>query len=52
MIKSIKIGPQKFTIIERSPDEDGMLSDGAYGYTLDSKILLLLHLIWAMENKK
>ena len=42
MIKSIKIGPQRFTIIERSPDEDGMLSDGAYGYTLDSKNVIVI----------
>jgi len=36
MIKSVKVGPQKFTIVERSPKEDGMLNEGAYGYTLDN----------------
>lgn len=42
MIKSVKVGPQKFTVIERNPSEDGMLNDGAYGYTLDGKNLIVL----------
>jgi len=42
MIKSVKVGPQKFTIIERDPGEDGMLSDGAYGYTLDNKNVIVI----------
>ena len=42
MIKSIKVGPQKFDIIQRDPKEDGMLNDGAYGYTLDGKNVIVL----------
>ena len=42
MIKSIKVGPQKFEVIERKSNEDGMLNDGAYGYTLDNKNLIVL----------
>ena len=42
MIKSIKVGPQKFDIIQRDPREDGMLNDGAYGYTLDGKNVIVL----------
>ena len=42
MIKSIKVGPQKFDIIQRDPKEDGMLNDGAYGYTLDNKNVIVL----------
>lgn len=42
MIKSIKVGPQKFEIIQRDPKEDGMLNDGAYGYTLDNKNIIVL----------
>jgi hypothetical protein len=42
MIKSVKVGPQKFDIIERDPAQDGMLNDGAYGYTLDNKNLIVI----------
>jgi hypothetical protein len=42
MIKSVKIGPQKFEILERDPKQDGMLSDGAYGYTLDTSNLIVI----------
>ena len=42
MIKSVKVGPQKFEIIQRDPREDGMLNDGAYGYTLDGKNVIVL----------
>jgi len=42
MIKSVKIGPQKFSIIQRDSNEDGMLNDGAYGYTLDNKNLIVI----------
>ena len=41
MIKSIKVGPQRFDIIERNQGEDGMLNDGAYGYTLDHQNLIV-----------
>jgi len=42
MIKSVKVGPQKFDIVQRDPKEDGMLDDGAYGYTLDRRNLIVL----------
>lgn len=40
--KSIKIGPQVFSVVERSAKEDGMLNDGNYGYTLDTKNLIVI----------
>lgn len=42
MIKSVKVGPQKFSVIQRDSNEDGMLNDGAYGYTLDNKNLIVI----------
>ena len=42
MIKSIKVGPQQFEIIEREPTQDGMLNDGCYGYTLDNRNLIVI----------
>jgi hypothetical protein len=42
MIKSVKVGPQKFDIVERNTSEDGMLNDGAYGYTIDGKNLIVI----------
>lgn len=38
----VKIGMQIFDIIERSAKQDGMLHDGSYGYTLDSKNMIVL----------
>lgn len=40
--KSIKIGVQYFSVVERDKHDDGMLNDGAYGYTLDDKNLIVL----------
>jgi hypothetical protein len=40
--KSVKIGVQVFEIIERAQKEDGMLSDGSYGYTLDTQNLIVI----------
>ena len=42
MIKSVKIGPQKFDVVERDSREDGMLNHGAYGYTMDGKNLIVI----------
>ena len=42
MIKSVKVGPQRFDVLQRDPDVDGMLNDGAYGYTLDNKNLIVI----------
>lgn len=41
-INKIKIGPQDFTIEFRNPDQDGMLSDGTHGYTLDYGNLIVI----------
>lgn len=38
----VKVGPQIFDIVERSASKDGMLTDGSYGYTLDSKNLIVI----------
>jgi len=38
----VKVGPQVFDIVERSASKDGMLTDGSYGYTLDSKNLIVI----------
>jgi hypothetical protein len=38
----VKIGPQAFTIEYHNPDKDGMLNDGAYGYTLDASNLIVI----------
>ena len=43
MIKSIKIGPQSFNVVERANQEDGMLNDNAYGYTLDAGNLIVIN---------
>lgn len=40
--KSVKIGAQVFSIEERSPQTDGMLNDGSYGYTLDGQNLIVI----------
>jgi len=42
MIKSVKVGPQKFDVVERNSREDGMLNDGAYGYTMDGRNLIVI----------
>ncbi len=38
----VKIGMQVFDILERASKQDGMLHDGSYGYTLDSKNMIVL----------
>lgn len=42
MPENIVIGAQVFRLVERSRKEDGMLSDGAYGYTLDQENLIVV----------
>lgn len=39
---TVVIGAQVFKIVERSRKEDGMLNDGAYGYTLDQDNLIVV----------
>jgi hypothetical protein len=38
----IQIGAQEFTISQRSKKEDGMLNEGAYGYTLETENLIVI----------
>jgi len=40
--KSIKIGPQRYTIVERLNDFDGALNDGSYGYTIEASNIIVL----------
>jgi hypothetical protein len=42
MIKSVKIGPQRFDIEERDPKHDGMLNDATMGYTLGTENLIII----------
>ena len=35
MPSSVRVGPQVFTILERTRKEDSLLNEGNYGYTLD-----------------
>jgi|AntRauMFilla1563_2_1112583.scaffolds.fasta_scaffold56557_1 hypothetical protein len=35
MPTQIKVGPQLFTILEKTRKEDSLLNEGNYGYTLD-----------------
>lgn len=38
----IKIGAQDWTVIERSRDDDGLINDESYGYTLQKSNLIVL----------
>jgi len=38
----VKIGPQTYNIEYRYSHEDGMLSDGSHGYTLDQGNLIVI----------
>ena len=40
--KKVTIGTQIFDIIERSQKEDGMLNDDCYGYTLDTRNVIVI----------
>ena len=42
MPKQVKIGPQVFTVVERSKADDGMLNDGCFGYTMDMSNLIVV----------
>lgn len=50
--KKVKIGPQVFSIIERSSKEDGMLNDGSYGYTLDTDNVIVIDKEIHISKKK
>jgi Zn-dependent peptidase ImmA (M78 family) len=38
----VKIGTQVYEIVLRKRDDDGMLNDGNYGYTLDTQNLIVI----------
>jgi hypothetical protein len=38
----IKIGAQDWTVIERSRDDDGLINDDSYGYTLQKSNIIVL----------
>jgi hypothetical protein len=38
----IKIGAQDWTIVERTRDDDGLINDDTYGYTLQKSNLIVL----------
>ena len=38
----VKIGAQDWTILERSRDDDGLINDDVYGYTLQKSNLIVL----------
>jgi len=38
----VKIGTQVYQIVLRKRDDDGMLNDGNYGYTLDTQNLIVI----------
>ncbi len=42
MPTEIKIGTQVFRVKTRDSKEDGMLSDGSYGYTMDAASLIII----------
>jgi Zn-dependent peptidase ImmA (M78 family) len=42
MPKQVKVGLQTFKIVEKTNLDDGMLSDGSYGYTLENQNLIVI----------
>ena len=50
--KMIKIGVQYFSVVERNKHDDGMLNDGAYGYTLDDTNTIVIDKNMPESKKK
>lgn len=50
--KKIKIGPQQWTVVERTREADGMLDDGSYGYTLPNSNMIVLDANLPMSKKR
>lgn len=48
----IKINSQKYTTLERSRKEDGMLNDGSYGYTIDNGNIIVIDSEIAKSKKQ
>jgi hypothetical protein len=48
----IKIGAQEYEIIERTRNQDGMLNDGSYGYTLDNGNVIVIDKDIAKSKKQ
>ena len=42
MPTKVKIGAQDWTIVERSRDDDGMINDDSYGYTLQKSNFIVI----------
>lgn len=51
-ILTIKIGPQNYNVVERLRQEDGMLNDGSYAYTLDHGNLIVIDKDIAQSKKQ
>lgn len=50
--KKIKVGIQYFTVVQRKKDDDGMMNDGSYGYTLDGQNLIVIDSEMPESKKK
>jgi hypothetical protein len=48
----IKIGAQEYEVVERSRQQDGMLNDGSYGYTLDGGNIIVIDKDIAISKKQ
>jgi hypothetical protein len=49
---NIKIGAQNYAVEQRSKQNDGMLNDGSYGYTLDAGNIIILDKDIAISKKQ
>jgi Zn-dependent peptidase ImmA (M78 family) len=50
--KSVKVGIQVFDIVQHTQKEDGMLNEGAYGYTLDTRNMIVIDSDLHISKKK
>lgn len=48
----IRVGSQIFKVVERPRQEDGMLNDDTYGYTLDMENLIVIDASIAPSRKR
>lgn len=52
MIEKVKVGAQTFRIVERYKRDDGMLSDGTLGYTLEDENLIVIEKSLSKSKKQ
>lgn len=52
MIEKVRVGAQVFRVIERSRRDDGMLSEGNLGYTLDDENLIVIEKSLSKSKKQ